>query len=484
MPRIDFSSDQPFFQAIVQSLADDIANGRLRDGDRLPPHRDLAQALGVARGTIARAYAQAEGHGLVRGGVGQGTFVQGAGSRDRRYGTLLEPPTVASDLSANLPLVGIDSDPAGALRQLAMRPDRMALLRYQSPLGIRRHRMAGVEWARRHGVEAGYDDVLVCAGAQHAIFVVVAHLLGPGEPLLVEEWSYPGLHAIAETLRIRLVAVDMDRGGLSPEALDRTCRNHGASVLFSMPTAHNPLGTVQSARRRRALVEVARRHNLRIIEDAANQLLVPNCPPPLARWAPERTYLVTSTSKILGAGLRVAFLVTPRGEAEAVGRHVWATQWMVSPFGPEVVSSWIENGVADQTIQRKLREGMRRQQLARRALPGLDVRGAPGTLHIWLPLQGGMTADVVLAEARQHGIAVTPSSAFWMRTTAAPEALRISLGGVSSQDQLVHGLRTLRTILDGSARTSALDPSPTRPPARRATRPRRGQRRRSGRTAH
>lgn len=463
LPRLDFSSDQPFFQGIVQALADDIASGKLRDGDRLPAHRELAETLGVARGTIAHAYAQAQGHGLVRGGVGRGTFVQGAGSESRPYGTLLEPPHAAADLSANLPLAGIDPDPADALVELARRPDRMALLRYQSPLGMQRHRLAGAEWVRRHSVERSADEVLVCAGAQHALFVVLAHLLSPGEPLLVEEWSYPGLHAIARTLRIKLVAVEMDRGGLLPEALERACRGHDATVLFCMPTGHNPLGAVESAQRRREIVAVARRHNLRIIEDAANQLLVPQSPPPLASLLPEQTYFVASTAKILGPGLRTAFLAAPRREIEAVAKHLWATLWMVSPFGPEIVAIWLERGIADETIKRKLSEGLRRQRLARQSLPDFAIRGASGTFHFWLPLPRGITATGVVAAARQHEIALTPAEAFWMRSSAAPDALRISLGGVSSRRDLARRLRTLQRILTELSVTTRLVASPTRP---------------------
>jgi DNA-binding transcriptional MocR family regulator len=453
MPRLDFSSDGPLFRLIVQALAGDIASGRLHAGDRLPPHRALADALGVARGTLAHAYAHAERHGLLESHVGRGTFVAGTETPARPYGTLLDPPVVAQDHEGVAPLEGIDPDPASALRELATRPDRMALMRYHAQLGLTRHRRAGIEWVRRLGVRASLDQVLLCSGAQHALFVILVRLLRPGDALLVEEWSYPGLHGLAATLGLRLVAVDVDAEGLNPSALERASRQHRATAVYCMPTAHNPLGIVQSDARRRALAELARRRGLILIEDAANQLLVPDCPAPLACLAPERTYFVASTSKILGPGLRVAFVVAPAAEVPKLAEHVWATQWMVSPFGPEIVSIWLERGVVDATLQAKLREGRLRQATAKRALAGFTVGGTASVFHVWVELPDGCTTQAALERsgAVRQQISLTPSSAFWMRKSRAPEGFRVSLGGVPRRRDLAKLLKALAASLQERA---------------------------------
>lgn len=446
-PRLGGSSASPIYRRIVQSIADDIASGQLSTGERLPPHRDLADELGVARGTIAKAYDEARKLGLVRSGVGSGTYVQTPDSESRPYSTLLEPPIVFNDLTTNYPMADIDPDPADAFQELALRPDRQALLRYQSNLGMRRHRLAGVQWVDLHGVETDIDGVILCSGAQHALFVTLAHLLEPEDVILVEEWSYPGLHGIAETLRVRLVAVEMNRGGLSISALERACRRHNARVLYCMPTVHNPTGAVLSTSRRRSIARLARRFDLAIIEDDANRLLVPDAPSPIQTFAPERTYFIASTSKILSAGLRVAFLVAPREEIERIARHVWSTQWMVSPLGAEVFTIWLERGVVEETLSRKLREAKRRQKLARRVLHRSSIMSQPSTLHLWLELPPCWKAERLVSELRHWNIAVTPSSAFWMRGTEPPQAIRIALGGVDNRTTLEKGLTTLAEIL-------------------------------------
>ncbi len=446
-PELKTSSGQPIYRAIVQALADDIARGLLAKGTRLPPHRDLADALGVARGTIAKAYREAERLGLVRGDVGRGTCVLAPDSGTRPYATLLEAPTVPSDLTTNYPMIGIDPDPSEALRELASRPDRRALLRYQSNLGLHRHRLAGVRWAERYGVATCADDVIVCSGAQHALFVALAHLVKPGDAVLVEEWGYPGLFGIAETLRIRLVPVAMDRAGLLPESLDRACRQRRVRALCTMPTVHNPLGIVLSMARRKQIVKIARRHNLCIIEDEAHRLLALSPPPPLCTLAPERTYFVASTSKILGAGLRVAFLVAPPGQADQLAKHIWATQWMVSPLGAEIVAIWLERGVADQTLKRKRREAAQRQRLARSLFAAYRLAGHPNALHLWLELPPHWRSDALTAEALRQGLGVTPATAFWMRASPPCDAIRIALGGVNDRGELRRQLSRLAKLI-------------------------------------
>ncbi len=437
----------PIYREIVQAIADDIASGRLSAGDRLPPHRDLADQLKVARGTIAKAYAEAKKLGLVRGGVGSGTFVLAPDSGLRPYSTLLEPPVVYNDMTTNYPLPGIDPDPAEAFQELAVRPDRMALLRYQSNLGMRRHRLAGVQWARRLGVDADIGEVLLCSGAQHALFVVLAHVTDPGDAILVEEWSYPGLHGIAETLHIRLIAVEMDRWGLNIEGLERVCEQQQVRALYCMPTVHNPMGSVLSATRRKHIARLARRYDFLIIEDEANRLLAAESPPTIRSSAPERTYFVASTSKILCAGLRVAFLVAPEDEVSAVARHIWATQWMVSPLGVEIVTIWLEKGVVDRTIERKRAEASRRQQLARDILADFTIRAHSSSLHLWLQMPPDKQAHDIVLEARRWNVAVTPSSAFWMRKNVPLQGMRIALGGIEDRRTLERGLTTLADIL-------------------------------------
>lgn len=446
-PTLPATDKSPVYRRIVHALAGDIASGRLSVGARLPPHRDLADELSIARGTVARAYRDAEKLGLIRGEVGRGTLVIAPDAGDRPYASLLEAPTVLSDFSTNLPLTGIDPDPAAALQALAVRADRRALLRYLPPSGLQRHRIAGVRWLRRMGVDATAEQTLPCAGAQHALFITLQHLSSRSRVVYVDELSYPGILGIAELLSLSLIAVSADAGGMSPRELDRACRRHGPGALYLMPTIHNPTGVVMSDARRVSLCEVACAHQQFIIEDAANRMLLAKAPPSMRQLAPERTFLVASVSKIVAAGLRVAFLAAPEEHMPALVRQVWGTQWMVSPLGLEIVAMWLEDGSVDATLKRKRKEARRRQAVVQQVFGGRGYRAHPNALHVWVDLPKPWVSERLTEEAARQGIVVTPSSAFWTRKTPPPAAIRVALGGVERLRELEQGLEKLARII-------------------------------------
>jgi DNA-binding transcriptional MocR family regulator len=453
----------------VQALADDIASGLLPAGARLPPHRDLADEIGLARGTVARAYREAERLGLIQSDVGRGSFVLAPDAGDRPYSSLLEPPTALSDLSTNLPLSGIDPDPADVLKRLAERPDRRALLAYHPPEGLKRHRLAGVRWLGRMGIDAPTERVLTCAGAQHALFVSLAELLRRGGAIYVEPLTYPGLHGIAESLGRPLIPVAMDDEGMIPAALEQSARKHGPGAVYLMPSIHNPTGAVMTEARRREIAGLLERAELYAIEDAANAMLLEHPEPAIARFAPERALLVASVSKVLSPGLRLAFLLAPRSLVAALSRQIWATSWMTSPIGAELVAMWLEDGVVDRTVERKRREGQRRQELARRVFSEHTIESHPSSLHLWLSLPKRWASDRLAQEARTQRIVVTPSSAFWVRKTPPPRAIRIALGGADEIDRLEAGLERLARVIERASETQRTKPAPAAP-GRRGTR--------------
>lgn len=178
----------PRYLAIADTLATDIAAGRLKPGERLPTHRDLAWKLHLTVGTITRAYAEAERRGLIAGEVGRGTYIR------ERLGDAppplpLAPPTTDDfvDLSRNLPSA---SGPAAAMIAKHMgemaRADLTPLLSYATNQGMLAHREAGAEWIARRGVAADPSRVAVCSGAQNAMMLAIAALCRPGDVVLVE----------------------------------------------------------------------------------------------------------------------------------------------------------------------------------------------------------------------------------------------------------------------------------------------------------
>ena len=437
----------PRYLAIAEALADDVANGSLPGGSRLPTHRDLAEQLGVTVGTVSRDYAEAARRGLLSGEVGRGTFVRGVSATPDAAGPI--------DLSQNHP-----PDPAGqpqrrallgALASLTARSDSGGLLDYPAAGGNAADREAGAAWISRAGVEARPEEVLVCTGSQHGLLVLLATLLEPGGLLLAESLTYAGLKAVAALLHLRLRGLSMDAHGLRPDALEAACRETGAKAAYLIPTLQNPTTAVMPEARRREIVEVARRHGLALVEDDVHGLLPERRPPPLAALAPERTYYLTSTSKTLAPGLRIAYVKAPAARVPRLAANLRASTWAVAPLTAAIASAWIRDGSADTLLAARRAEARARQALAAERLAGPDVDVHPEAYSLWLRLPEPWRAETFAAEARQRGVLVTPAEAFSLDRDPVVHAVRVCTGAARTREALALGLDVVAELLAGGA---------------------------------
>jgi DNA-binding transcriptional MocR family regulator len=445
LPQIQGRSG-PLYRAIADALSEDVSAGRLPAGSRLPTHRDLADALGVTVGTVSRAYTEAALRGLVSGEVGRGTFVLAPGEdgRDADTGGIV-------DLGQNHPPDPPSHPQRGALHAaleaLASRGNLARLLDYPAAGGNAADREAGASWIARAGVAATADEVIVCTGSQHGLTVLLATLLEPGDVLLTEELTYAGLKAVAGLLHLRLRGLPIDRHGLRPDALDAACREAGAKAVYLIPTLHNPTTAVMPEARRAEIVAVARAHGLAIVEDDVHGLLPQARPRPLAALAPERTHYLTSTSKTLAPGLRIAYVKAPGAIVPRLEAALRATTWAVAPLTAAVASSWIRDGTADAILEARRAEARARQALALEALGGADVDAHPEAYYLWLRLPEPWRSDSFVAEARARGVAVTPAEAFTVGRGPVPHAVRLCTGAARSREALVRGLGIVAELL-------------------------------------
>jgi DNA-binding transcriptional MocR family regulator len=438
----------PRYRAIADALADDLARGRLTPGARLPTHRDLAETLGLTVGTVTRAYGEAARRGLLSGEVGRGTFVRGAVERED------DADGGAVDLSLNHPPPPV-AGPEGpalarSLADLAVRRDLNTLLAYPPEGGARRHREAGAEWMRRSGLDVPAERVLVCGGSQHALTTVLTTVVSPGETVLTEALTYPGMKAIARLLRVRLHGLPLDGRGLRPETFEAACQKLRPRALYCVPTIQNPTGSVMPEERRKRIAAIARAYGVLLVEDDIHARLPPERPRPIAVFAPELTYYLTSTSKTLAPGLRIGYVLAPPGQAQELAAGIRATTWGAAPLMAEVASGWIEDGTAELLLEARRREAQARQELARRLLPGAAYTAHPYGYHLWLSLPRPWVAQAFAAEARRRGVLVTPAETFLVGEGPAPRAVRLGLGAARSRRALETGLRLVAETLAGT----------------------------------
>lgn len=437
-------SGQPRYQAIADALERDVAGGRLRPGDALPTHRELAEQLGVTVGTVTRGYAEAARRGLVRGETGRGTFVAGqqpgAGTIEVRGGDVIQ-------MGMNLPLETFSPDLGATLAELASDPALARLMNYQHPEGLARHREAGAIWAGRFGVRVDPERILVCAGAQHATLVALSALLRPGDRLAVEALTYPTVKTLARQMELKLVPVPVDSSGMDVEALERIMAHTDIRGVYIQTGCSNPTTATLTEPRRQRLAELALRHDLRVVEDDSYGLTVDHGLPTLAALLPEHCVFIASTSKMLCGGLRVGYLAAPEAWVGRLKRGIMASTWMAAPLMAEIAARWILGPEADRVVANKTREAEHRNRLVREHLRGVSYASRPCGHFIWVELPPGWSGTGLADAALDRGVAVSPSSIF-AAGQCPVEAVRVSLSGPGSWLALRKGLRVLTELFE------------------------------------
>ena len=434
----------PLYERLVAVLRADIASGALGSGVRLPPQRDLAYRLGVGLGTVTRAYVEAEKAGLVSAHVGRGSFVN-APTEHRAYNRD-GPINLAQNIALSAPAA---SRIAEALSRVRRRPDLLEHLAYAPPMGHESQRRAGAAWLARTSSYESVDwrRLICCGGAQQGLSLALGALLRPGEVLLTEALAYHGLKSLALHSGWRVRGLAMDAEGLRPDALEEAILATGARVLAVLPTLQNPTGRVMSRSRREAIVAIARKHDLTLVEDDIYGAYAQDAPPPFAMLAPERTFHVSGVSKTLAPGLRVGFVVAPA--AEPFERLLDAVRVMIyapPAFGGLIASQWIEDGTADTILAEVREEAAERLVMARGLLgPAIETPRSDFAPHVWLPMSE-LEAERLAGRALRGGAEVTPPSAPVVEA-GHENGVRVCLGAVPDRETLRRGLEIVAGAL-------------------------------------
>lgn len=433
------------YLGIVEALEADIRSGRVARGDRLPAQRAIAEALGVDLTTVTRAFNEARRRGLVAAQVGRGTFI--SETVDGEAGEAAHP---LIDLSMNIPSQPSDVDlrkvfPQG-IAALLGGPRGLLHLHYQASTGSEPDRQAGASWLgqRIDGVTA--DRVVVTAGAQSALFAVSELLLQRGDVIAAAAMTYPGLKAVAIQRGLSLDPLDMDDDGIIPDAFEKACRLRPLKALYVIPSIDNPTTATLPEARRRALVAIARKHGVVIIEDDPYAPLRRERTVAMVELVPDITWHIATLSKCASPALRVAYIVAPSGAAALrLAGVLRATILMAPPLMSALVSRWIAEGALDELTQAIRRENAERQKLAT-AILGAAFAADPHGHHLWLPLPEGWRAADFAEHADRAGVSIVPASAF--ATIAHPvEAVRISLGVAPDRGDLEDSLTLLASLM-------------------------------------
>jgi DNA-binding transcriptional MocR family regulator len=422
------AADGPLYRLLATRIARLADTGELPAGLRLPPERDLAAALSVSRNTVAAGYQLLRDEGMAESRQGAGTRIvphrttpAAVHRANGFFAGLLE----ASTLDADLSLAAVDcapqvaaalADPATVLAPAARRAATGTTGYF--PLGWPglRAAIAG-HLADRLGLPADQAQVIVTTGGQQAIDLLIRCEVLPGQPVAVEDPTFPGV--LDALYRAGAQVIGMPAGtGLDPERLEHVVRTHSPAMVYLIPTHHNPTGLIMPTGHRRRVAWLAAAHPDTLFVDDMTLAELPlgdnPPPPPLAALDPGQPNLVSvgSLSKLYWGGLRTGWIRASEGLIARVAAAKAAADLGSAAF-PQAIIAALLNDAHDDIVKWR-GEWLRARYDAltralRAALPGWTWPEPDGGLTLWVRLPANQPDSGAFAQtALRHGVAVVP----------------------------------------------------------------------------
>lgn len=485
----DRSAPEPLYRQLALYFEDLIDTHRLLPGERLPPTRELAGALGLGRNTVSLTYETLEAAGRVSSHVGRGTFVSGGvgGGREdkaipkenepsaearprnsvrtfawsglfaqRTQGLIRLPPAGSPMPEFNVNFRGGQIDPAllphfeiqkayvKAL-QKHLRPlsNHFDLLGYQ-PL---REEIARTLVAR--GIRCTAGDILVTNGAQQGLDLVARALVDSGDAVVMERPGYFGALLAFHNTQARLLGVRVDREGLCIDELFRLTRTRRIKLIYATPAVQMPTGVTLSESRRRALLELADREQIPVVEDDYDgefRVEGPIIPALKTKDRAGQVIYIGTLTKALYPGLRLGYVVAARPLLELLARLRFTANFQPSLIDQVAVAEYMLSGDFGRHVRRLRKRYAKKCDVLldslEAAMPeGVRWRRPAAGATVWLDLPREVDLPTLRRRVEGRGVTYYGGDLFGIEDSA-PYGIGLMFGALSAP-QIREGIAIL-----------------------------------------
>ena len=374
-------------------------------------------------------------------------FAQPAGSPIRELFPYLSQPGMIS-LAGGYPspsLFDAQGLAQASAQAMAAGPQ---MLQYCATEGLPLLREALAAQSRERGMQALAEQLLVTTGSQQAFDLLVRVLIEPGDTVLVEVPAYPATLQALRLAQARILPVPMDEHGLQTDALAELLSSLPADqrpkMLYTVPSFSNPRGSLLSAQRREALVQLASNHGFWVVEDDPYGELSFDAADgsALAMPATLRAYgerlgtacnpvvYLSSLSKTVAPALRVGWMIA---DGELLRRCTIAKQTVdlcTSPLAQLVAAHYLQNGRYPASVQSARAEYQRRMQalvqgIANQLDGQVQCARPAGGMFVWATFDQGIDPQALFDAAVARKVLYVPGKAFFPEN-AQVHAMRLS----------------------------------------------------------
>lgn len=458
----DKKSKEPVYQQIVNYISRKISNGDWAIGYYLPPQRVLAERLKVNRSTISIALDILKSYGIIEGKSGKGTAIISntwsimISSNEANWGSYVK----SGFFKENLPTIqlinklefveGITRLGTGEMSPKLFPKEvitnamnsltpKMSNLSYLGPLGLDELRETLSHRLKSFGINASPSNILITSGSLQALQLISISMLKPNSKIFCEIPSYINSLQVFQSAGMKLEGITMDSEGLQYWNMgeDMKCGD-ASSLLYTIPTHHNPTGIVMSEQRRKEVYKFCSRNAIPIIEDDAYWELYHGEKPPKSIKAMDVSgsvlYLGTA-SKSLAPGLRIGWVVGPESIIERLGDVKMQLDYGASSLSQMVLNEVLINGSYDEFLIQFRTILVRRKNRMLEALNHYfkDIakwNNPTGGYYIWLDFIDEVPVEKLFNEALNKGLLLNTGNIYHVSKT---NSLRLSFAYVDEE---------------------------------------------------
>lgn len=439
-------SKEPLYIQISNSIENDICEGRLKNGFKLPPQRIIANYLGINHSTVTRAYKLCEEKGFIKGIIGKGTFVSSTAGIPSNL--LTDNKNIgAIEFGMMHPVYEVNELIKSAINDISPLIEYDMVLKYTRPEGHIKHRYIASKWLEQYRIKSSPDNIIITSGTQNALSVILTGLFNRRDRIAVDELSYTGFKNLANLLGIILIPVKRRGAGMDPRELETVCKREKVSGIYLMPDCHNPTGITMNEKRREEIADVIKKYNLMLIEDAIFSFCLEEKMKPISSLIPERSIYIHGTSKALNPSFRISYIVSPVKYVERLKHCLNSLTWMASPLNAEIVSLFQTTGKYTEIADIKVGILKKRNKKTDEILREFSLIPSKTSMFRYLLLPSNINDTVVEDLCLKSGVQVFSSKRFLTGTDSRENAVRLSISSPENNQKLIEGLKILKNLI-------------------------------------
>ena len=360
---------------------------------------------------------------------------------------LNHPKQSIIEMGAIMPNPDIHQIITAYLNEMIQEPDFYKLLQYglidYDELQIK----AACQWFSYFHLTSTKKSLIYANGSQNGLFATLTALFQKGERIATLPTTYPGLKSIAKILGIQLVPLPLFQQRLTIESLEYVYKNYATRGFYFIPDFNNPTSELMDVDTRKMIGAFCNTHHIPVIEDAIYTLFTPDPLPPIASFTPDYGIFISSVSKILSPGLRLALLHIPPPFYRLVWECLYAMHITPPTLMTQLFTRLILSGRFETIRKLRIKELVERNQLFESLCPSLVSCGHPYSPIRWVQLPNEIAPSAFEQMAFKKGLQVYASDRFVVGSIPIPPAIRISLISAQPLERYEQGLFLLNHLL-------------------------------------